>query len=97
MKGVRTRIWFVITLFLMTAVGITGYFVPFDKFFLTEREVVHKRGLEEQNASLQRNIGATLRTLTGLKERVGRLEVHREQHRDIIGLPHKPAQQSGSM
>jgi murein DD-endopeptidase MepM/ murein hydrolase activator NlpD len=82
-------LWAVFALILMTAVGIAAYFVPLDKFILTEQELAQKKILEEQNASLRRNIGTTLKTLSSLTERTERLWDQKERHVDIIGLSQK--------
>ena len=90
-KSMRVPLWTVIALILMAVAGIAGYFVPLDRLILTEQELAQKKSLEEQNDRLHNNIGATLRLLSNLKERTTRLEATREQYKDIIGLPQKPA------
>jgi murein DD-endopeptidase MepM/ murein hydrolase activator NlpD len=94
-KGTRVQalglpLWAVIVLFLMAVAGIVGYFIPLDRLIFTEQELAQKMSVVEQNERLQSNIGATLKTLSDLNERTERLEIGREKHKDIIGLPIEP-------
>jgi len=86
-RSLRLPFWFVAVLFLMVAVGIAGYFVPLDRLIMTDQEQAQKQSLVEQNERLHSNIGATLRMLSGLKERTERLTVNKERYKDVIGLP----------
>ena len=81
------RLWMVILLVFMLAIGLAGFFMPFDSLTLTAQEQHQHKNLTEQNKRLHQNIGATLRLLTTLKENTGRLEAKKEQALDIFGLP----------
>lgn len=86
----RVPFWAALALVIMAAAGIAGYFVPLDRLILTEQELAQKKSLEEQNSRLQNNIGTTLRMLSVLRERTERLNIYKEQNRDVIGLPQAP-------
>ena len=81
------RLWMVILLVFIIAVGFAGFFMPFDSLTITDQEQNQHKNLIEQNKQLHQNIGATLRLLTTLKENTGRLEVKKEQSQDLFGLP----------
>ncbi|MCL2183617.1 MAG: M23 family metallopeptidase [Chitinispirillia bacterium] len=90
-KTLRVPLWFVIILVVMAAAGIAGYFVPLDRLIMTDQEQAQVQSLTEQNERLHSNIGATLRMLSGLKERTERISTRKEQYKDVIGLPYEPA------
>jgi len=102
MRTTRVPVWLVVAVVFMAAVGIAGYFVPLDRFMMTEHELAQKQSLMEQNERLHNNIGTTLRMLSGLRERTERLLIKKERYREIIALPGEPTptpvrpQQKGS-
>jgi murein DD-endopeptidase MepM/ murein hydrolase activator NlpD len=87
MRALRVPLWVVLTVVFMAVAGVAGYFVPFDQLILTEQELAQQNSLAEQNERLHNNIGATLRMLSGLRERTERLQTNKNKHRDLIGLP----------
>jgi murein DD-endopeptidase MepM/ murein hydrolase activator NlpD len=89
-RALRVPLWAALAVILMSAAGIAGYFVPFDRLILTEQELAQKETLEERNKRLHSNIGATLKLLSTLRERTARLQADKEQHMDLIGLPQEP-------
>ncbi|MCL2220333.1 MAG: M23 family metallopeptidase [Chitinispirillia bacterium] len=89
-KTLRIPFWFVFALVFMAVAGIAGYFVPLDRLILTEQEQMQNQNISDQNERLHNNIGATLRMLSVLKERTQRLELKKEEYKDVIGLPYTP-------
>jgi len=93
MKTLRFPVWAVAIPVIMAGVGIAGYFVPVDKLIVTTQELNHTKNLEEQNKRLHRNIGATLKMLSGLKEHTASLEAKKAHANEVIGLPQTQAPQ----
>jgi len=86
----RVPLWLVITVALMAVAGFVGFFLPLDRLMLTEQELAQSNNLRKQNDRLSSNIGFTLKHLSALKERIGRIQAAKEQHFETIGVPEKP-------
>ena len=90
LRALRVPKWLLIALALLAVAGFVGFFVPLDRLMLTDQELAQSSNLRQQNDRLSNNIGFTLKHLSALKERIGRLQVAKEQHFEAIGLPDKP-------
>jgi len=90
LRALRVPMWLFFTVLLLSAAGVVGFFVPLDRMMLTDRELAQNNNLRQQNDRLSSNIGFTLKHLSALKERIGRLQAVKEQHFEAIGLPDKP-------
>ncbi len=86
----RLPLWLVVTAALLVVAGIAAFFVPLDRMMLTDQERARGNNLRQQNDRLSGNIGFTLKHLSALKERMGRLQSAKEQNFESIGLPNKP-------
>jgi murein DD-endopeptidase MepM/ murein hydrolase activator NlpD len=86
----RVPVWIIVSLALLAAAGVAGFFIPLDRMMLTDQELAQSNNLRQQNDRLSNNIGFTLKHLSALKERIGRLQSTKEQHFEAIGLPDKP-------
>jgi len=86
----RVPLWLIAVAALLAVVGVIGFFVPLDRMMLTDHERAQSANLRQQNDRLSNNIGFTLKHLSALKERMGRLQGAKEQHFESIGLPDRP-------
>jgi len=86
----RVPVWLIVSVVLLAAAGVAGFFIPLDRMMLTDQELAQSNNLRQQNDRLSNNIGFTLKHLSALKERIGRLQSTKEQNFDAIGLPDKP-------
>jgi murein DD-endopeptidase MepM/ murein hydrolase activator NlpD len=91
-KNLRLSLWLAVALVIVAVVGMAGYFVPVNRLILTTQELEYKKTLEEQNERLHQNIGATLKMLSGLKERTASLEAKKASANEVIGLPQSAPQ-----
>lgn len=90
LRTFRLPVWLLVTVALLAVAGVVGFFVPLDRMMLTDQERAQSNNLRQQNDRLSNNIGFTLKHLSALKERMGRLQGTRAQHFESIGLPDKP-------
>jgi len=90
LRALRMPLWLLITVVVLALVGIAGFFVPFDRMMLTDQELAQNNNLRQQNDRLSNNIGFTLKHLSALKERIGRIQSAKDQHFEAVGLPDKP-------
>lgn len=90
MRAFRMSRGLLVVVAILAVVGVVGFFVPLGRMLPTDAELVQRNGLRQQNDRLSNNIGFTLKHLSSLRERLGRLQGAKEQHFDVIGLPDKP-------
>ncbi len=86
-KAFQIRLYVVVLLFSVVAIGLTGYLIPFNSLDLNVQEQNQKKNLAEQNKRLLQNIISTLHILNSLKEQVSRLEDKSVQVRELAGIP----------
>jgi len=86
----RVPLWLIAAVAVLAVVGVAGFFIPLDRMMLTDQERAQNANLRQQNDRLSNNIGFTLKHLSVLKERMGRLQGAKEQHFESIGLPDRP-------
>ncbi|MFP4162473.1 MAG: peptidoglycan DD-metalloendopeptidase family protein [Chitinispirillaceae bacterium] len=86
-KAFHIRFSVVVLVFSVVLIGFAGYLIPFNSFTLNVQEQNQKKNLAKQNEKLLQNIVATLRLLNGLEKQVNRLEVKREEVKELAGVP----------
>jgi len=90
LRALRVPLWLLVVALVLAVVGAVGFFVPLDRMMLTDQELAQGNTLRKQNDRLSSNIGFTLKHLSALKERIGRIQGAKEQHFESIGLLDKP-------
>jgi murein DD-endopeptidase MepM/ murein hydrolase activator NlpD len=73
-KAFNINILLLTLMFLFIVFGLSGFFIPYEKFSLNKQEIQQKKNLSEQNKSLLKNIKTTIGLLNNLKEKLLKLE-----------------------
>jgi len=90
LRALRVPVWVIVVVAVLAVAGAVGFFIPLNRMMLTDQERAQSANLRLQNDRLSSNIGFTLKHLSVLKERMGRLQGAKAQSFESIGLPDRP-------